>query len=46
MDKELKLMNYKEWLTSCENTDPCLIDQLLPEDSGEYALISGRTSTG
>lgn len=40
------IMTYQDWLATCDTDEPCLIDQVLPEDAGEYMLVSGKTGIG
>src|SRR3990170_3304010 len=46
MEREYKLLEYKQWLETCNQDDPCIIDQILPEDAGDYILVSGKTGIG
>lgn len=46
MKDQLELINYKQWVETCSQNDPCLIDQILPEDAGEFIIISGKTGIG
>jgi len=40
------ISSYQDWLAACDTNEPCLIDQILPEDAGEYVLVSGKTGIG